>query len=81
MTHALFDYRKNGDAWKIGEEMFKLDDAGFEFAVACGFGQFFKPESLLERKFAHGGAADFRQVRAAAELLSHFVGEGTNVSA
>ena len=34
---------------------------------------------MLEGKFADGGAADFREMRAAAELFSHFVGEGTDV--
>ena len=36
---------------------------------------------MIERKFADGGAADFRKVRTAAELLAHVVGKGANVGA
>ena len=81
VADALFNNRKNGDAGKIGEEMFEFYDAGFEFAVAGGFGQFFEFKGLIERKFTDRVAGDFGEMRAHSELFSHFVGEGADVGA
>src|SRR5258708_11829641 len=66
VADALFDDWKNGDAGEIGEEMFEFYQAGFEFAVASGFGEFFEFDGLLEGKFSNGGAGDFGEMRAAA---------------
>jgi hypothetical protein len=66
VTDAFFHYRENGDAGKVGEEMFEFYYAGLEFSSARGLGQFFQLEGLFERKFAYRGARDFSQVRAAA---------------
>src|SRR6476646_7023162 len=81
VAHALFDYGKNGDTGKIREQVFELNEAGFEFSVAGGFGKFFQPEGLFEREFANSGASDFGKVRAAAQFFSHFVRQGANVGA
>jgi len=81
VANALFDDRENGDAGEIGEKMFELDDTGFEFAVAGSLGEFFEFESLIEREFADGSAADLAEMRAHAELFSHFVGERADVGA
>jgi len=80
VANAFFDDWKNGDAGEIREEMFELDDAGFEFAVAGGFGEFIELESLIERKFSDGGAGDFGEMRTDAELFSHFVSKRADVS-
>ena len=42
-------------------------------------GKIFKLQGLLEGKFADGGAANFRQMRAATQLLAHFMGQRANV--
>jgi len=81
VADALFDDGKNGDAGKIGEEMVEFYQTGFEFSVTGGFGEFFELDGLFERKFSDGGAGDFGEMRAHSELFSHFVGEGTDVSA
>ena len=77
----MFDDRQNGDAGKIGQKMFELDDAILQFAVAGGFGKIFQLERLFEGKFADGGATDFGEVRARAKLLAHFVRQRANVGA
>ena len=81
VTNAFFNNGENGDAGKTREQMFEPDDAGFEFAVADGFGEFFQFESLINGKFADGGAGNFGEMCAAAELFAHLVGERADIGA
>ena len=60
--------------------MLEFDNAGFEFAVTRGFRKLLELQSLFQRKFAHGSAADFGEMGAAAQLFSHFMREGADVS-
>ena len=36
-------------------------------------------KSLIQRKFSYGGAGDFREMRAAAQLLAHLVSQRADI--
>jgi hypothetical protein len=81
VADAFFQHGKNISARIIRQQIFQGDKAGLEFAFASGIGQFFHFDGLIEREFADGGAADFGEMRAATEFLTHVVSERTNVGA
>src|SRR2546425_10474665 len=81
VAHPPLDDRQNIDAGEVRQEALERDKAIAEASRAGCFGELFEPDSLLERKFAHGGTHNFRQMRAAAELFPHFMGERADVGA
>ena len=81
MAHALFDHRQNIDARKVGQQVFEFDQAVREAARAAGFREFLESDCLFEREFPHRRARNFREVRATAQLLPHFMRQGTDIGA
>lgn len=64
VTDATLDDGQDSGARKIGQKTFQTNHALGETARTGSFRQFFKRDGLVERKFADGGADDFRQVSA-----------------
>src|SRR5216684_8480167 len=81
MTHAPFDHGQNVDARKISQQVFEGNQTVREFPGHLGLRKFLKRDCLLQRKFSDRRPRDFRQVRAAPELLPHLMRQRTNVSA
>ena len=79
MTYALFDHRQHVDSRKISQQAFERNQAVREFPGLLGLRKLLERDRLLHRKFADCRARDFRQVRAAPQLLSHFMRQRTDV--
>src|SRR6266403_5121795 len=79
VTYALFDHRQHVDSRKISQQAFERNQAVREFPGLLGLRKLLERDRLLHRKFADCRARDFRQVRAAPQLLSHFMRQRTDV--
>src|SRR2546422_1708982 len=60
--------------------VFEGDQAVHEFPGLLGFREFLQGDRLLQRKLSHSGARDFRQVRAAPQLLPHLDRKSTRLN-
>ena len=81
VTDFLLENRKNGGARIIRKQIFQRNQAGLKLPFPPGLGQLIEAHGLIERKFANGGAADFRQVCTATKFLADVMSKGANVGA
>src|SRR5579885_2789379 len=81
VAHALFDNRQHIHAREIRQQMLERNDALVKLAGAARVRQFLERNGLFDGKFTDGGTFDFREVRATAKLLAHFVRQRTDVGA
>src|SRR6266481_1333764 len=80
VANLLFQYGQHIGSRKIRQQVLERDQARLEFSILLRLRQFFETDGLLQREFSHRRAADFRQMRAAAQLLSHVVRQRPDVS-
>lgn len=79
VAHAVLDDGQHGNARQIRQETLQRQDPIGGFTGAHGGFEISEADGLVEGELADGGANDFGEMRAAAELRAHLVREGTNV--
>src|SRR6266481_4088097 len=80
VANLLFQYGQHIGSRKIRQQVLQRDQARLEFSILLRLRQFFETDGLLQREFSHRRAADFRQMRAPTQLLSHVVRQRPDVS-
>ena len=73
MPHAPLDNWQYIHFREVRQQILQPNDVLGELTGLRPFGQLFQLYRLLQRKFANRRPLDFRKVRPASELLSHFV--------
>src|SRR2546423_12800176 len=81
VAHAPFNDRQNVHAWKVRQQILQPNQVICKLARSRTFRQLFEFDGLLERKFSHRRTRDLREMRAATQLLSHFMRERADISA